>query len=74
MNEYRFEEIEEGLKESFSVSITEEMLDSFRALSGDVNPLHSDADYAKTKGYPDRVCFGMLTDRKSTRLNSSHAR
>lgn len=61
MNEYRFEEIEEGLKESFSVSITEEMIDSFRALSGDVNPLHSDADYAKTKGYPDRVCFGMLT-------------
>ena len=61
MNEYRFDEIEEGLKESFSVTITEEMIDRFRALSGDVNPLHSDADYAKEKGYPDRVCFGMLT-------------
>ena len=61
MNEYRFDEIEEGQKESFSVTITEEMIESFRALTGDMNPLHQDADYAKEKGYPDKVCFGMLT-------------
>lgn len=61
MNEYRFDEIAEGQKESFSVTITEEMIESFRALTGDVNPLHQDADYAKEKGYPDKVCFGMLT-------------
>ena len=61
MNEYRFDEIEVGKKESFSVTITEEMIENFRALTGDVNPLHADADYAKEKGYPDKVCFGMLT-------------
>ena len=61
MNEYRFDEIAEGQKESFSVTITEEMIESFRTLTGDVNPLHQDADYAKEKGYPDKVCFGMLT-------------
>ena len=61
MNEYRFDEIEVGQKESFSVTITEEMIENFRTLTGDVNPLHQDADYAKEKGYPDKVCFGMLT-------------
>lgn len=61
MNEYRFDEIEVGQKESFSVTITEEMIENFRTLTGDVNPLHRDADYAKEKGYPDKVCFGMLT-------------
>lgn len=61
MNEYRFDEIVEGQKESFSVTITDEMIESFRSLTGDVNPLHQDADYAKGKGYPDKVCFGMLT-------------
>lgn len=61
MNEYRFEEIKEGLTESFEVSVTEAMLDSFRELTGDINPLHADADYARAKGYEGRVCFGMLT-------------
>ena len=61
MNEYRFDEIAEGQKESVSVTITEEMIENFRTLTGDVNPLHQDADYAKEKGYPDKVCFGMLT-------------
>ena len=61
MNEYRFDEIEVGQKERFSVTITEEMIEHFRTLTGDVNPLHQDADYAKEKGYPDKVCFGMLT-------------
>ena len=61
MNEYRFDEIAEGQKESFSVTITEEMIENFRTLTGDVNPLHQDADYAKEKGYPDKACFGLLT-------------
>lgn len=61
MNEYRFEEIQEKQKESFEVNITEEMLDAFRQLTGDVNPLHADDAYAEEKGYPGKVCFGMLT-------------
>lgn len=61
INEYRYEEIEVGQTESFEVAITEEMMDSFRALTGDVNPLHKDEDYAKEKGYGSKVCFGMLT-------------
>ncbi len=59
--EYRFETIEVGQSESFEVTITEEMMDSFRTLTGDENPLHKDLGYAKEKGYESKVCYGMLT-------------
>ncbi len=61
MNQYRFDEIEVGLSESFEVLITDEMMDCFRSLTGDENPLHQDEGYAREKGYKDRVCFGMLS-------------
>lgn len=61
MNEYTFEELKEGMKECFSVTITEKMMDVFRDLTGDINPLHNDKNYAKEKGYESKVCFGMLS-------------
>ncbi len=61
MNEYRYEDIDIGHKESFTVTLTEEMMASFLAITGDVNPLHNDREYAKAKGYPDRVVYGMMT-------------
>lgn len=61
MNAYKYEEIEIGHKESFSVTITEEMLAAFKDITGDVNPLHNDEEYAKAKGNPGRVAYGMLT-------------
>lgn len=61
MNEYTYDEIGQGHKESFSVTVTEEMMESFCRMTGDVNPLHNDADYAKSLGHPDRVVYGMLT-------------
>ena len=61
MNEYTYEEIAIGQKESFSVTVTEEMMNSFRDITGDINPLHNDKDYAISKGHPDRVVYGMLT-------------
>ena len=61
MNEYRFEDIKLGMQESFSVVITEEMMDGFMKMTGDVNPLHCDAEFAKAKGFPGRVVYGMLT-------------
>ncbi len=61
MNEYRIEDITVGKEESFTVLVTEAMMDSFREMTGDVNPLHADKGYAADKGYDDKVCFGMLT-------------
>jgi len=61
VNEYTYEEIEIGHKESFSVTITKEMLQSFKQITGDINPLHNDEEYAKSKGHPQVVAYGMLT-------------
>ena len=61
MNEYRITDISAGQQESFSVTVTEDMMDKFRAITGDINPLHVSDDFAKGKGFPQRVAYGMLT-------------
>ena len=37
------------------------MMRDFLNLSGDINPLHNDEEFARGKGYPSRVVYGMLT-------------
>ena len=61
MNNYSFEDLKIGMSESFSVTVTEEMMKSFYELSGDVNPLHNDTQFAKDQGYEDKVVYGLLT-------------
>ena len=61
MNRYTYDEISVGMTESFSATVTEEMMKSFLAITGDVNPLHNDEEFAKSKGHPSRVVYGMLT-------------
>ena len=61
MNKYKFEDIKIGLQEEFQVSITEEMMKAFCKITGDINPLHNDINYAKAKGYNETVVYGMLT-------------
>ena len=48
------------MTESFTVTITEEMMAQFYAITGDNSPIHMDADYAAGRGYPGRVVYGML--------------
>ena len=61
MNEYRITDISAGHQESFSVTVTEDMMAKFRAITGDINPLHVSDEFAKEKGFPQRVAYGMLT-------------
>lgn len=64
MNEYEFSDLKIGQTESFEVTITKEMENVFRMLTGDSNPLHRDDEYAKQMGngkFEGHVCFGMLT-------------
>ena len=61
MNSYKFVDINVGLEESFSVRVNSEKLDKFLKITGDINPLHTDAEYSKSKGFSDRVVYGMLT-------------
>ncbi len=60
MNHYRLADLTPGLTESFTVTITEEMMAQFYAITGDNSPIHMDADYAAGRGYPGRVVYGML--------------
>lgn len=69
MNEYGMNQLEEGkTKASFSVTITDEMVNMFRDLSGDDNPLHLDREYAIGKGMKDRVVYGMLVSAFYSKL------
>lgn len=61
MQEYTINDLKPGMKEKFSRIITAEMLQKFYEITGDENPLHVDADYAKERGFLDRVTYGMLT-------------
>ena len=49
------------MEEQFSVTITEQMMQQFQEMTGDVNPLHCDDTFAKEKGFDGKVAYGMLT-------------
>lgn len=60
MNHYTLADMTPGRTEEFTVTITAEMMEAFCTITGDVSPIHMDADYAKGRGYPGRVVYGML--------------
>ncbi len=61
MNNFTIATIKVGESASFKRKISPEMMDAFLMITGDNNPLHIDSDYAKSKGFVDRVCYGALT-------------
>ena len=61
MKDYKFNDIYEGLEESFNVCVDSGKLDKFYEISGDINPLHTDIEYSLLKGFPGRVVHGMLS-------------
>lgn len=61
MKHFNFEDIEIGYEVSFNYDITEEKMQKFLDITGDINPLHNDIVYAKSKGYSEKVVYGMLT-------------
>lgn len=61
MNNYKYENIKIGMIEQFNVNLTENIVDDFCKITGDINPLHIDLDYAKSKGFKEKVVYGMLT-------------
>ena len=64
MNEYTIQEINVGMEASFDRTITEDMMDSFRCITGDDNPLHKEDDFAQAVSegkVRKHAAFGMLT-------------
>jgi acyl dehydratase len=59
---YYFDEVELGQRfVTRARTITEADLVQFAALTGDYNPMHTDAEYMKNHAMGQRVAHGMLT-------------
>jgi 3-hydroxybutyryl-CoA dehydratase len=68
MNSYSWVDMRVGLSAEFEVTVSAAMIDAFRELSGDTNPLHSDSLVAQARGFPAAVAHGMLVAGFYSRL------
>ena len=60
LNELSYDDISIGQQESFIIKITESMVEQFSNLSGDLNPLHMDNEFAESSSFNKRIVHGML--------------
>jgi 3-hydroxybutyryl-CoA dehydratase len=58
---YFFEELAVGQKALSARTVTEADILMFGAASGDMNPVHFDAEFAATTRFGERIAHGMLT-------------
>ena len=66
-----FEEFEIGANyQSQGRTIAESDVTAFAGLSGDFNPLHTDAEFARSTPFGERIVHGMLTVSISTGMSN----
>jgi 3-hydroxybutyryl-CoA dehydratase len=58
---YYIEDLHVGQAAAYSRTIMESDVQQFGAISGDMNPLHFDEEYAKTTLFKGRIAHGMLS-------------
>ncbi len=58
---YTFEDIEIGQTAEYRKRIEAQDIALFAAASGDVNPVHMDAEFAATTAFGERIAHGMLS-------------
>lgn len=58
---FYFEDLSVGTTDEFSKTITEADIQSFADVSGDVNPVHLNAEFAKTTPFKGCIAHGILT-------------
>ena len=59
-NDLSYDDILIGQQDSFIIKITESMVEKFSNLSGDLNPLHMDNEFAESSSFNKRIVHGML--------------
>ena len=60
----RFADMLIGVHRDLDWRVETSDLDRFASISGDYNPLHVDAEFARSRGFPDRVAHGFLLGAK----------
>lgn len=58
---FTFDELQVGQSATYTRQATDEAIRLFAAVSGDVNPLHLDEDYAAGTRFKGRIAHGMFT-------------
>lgn len=61
LTNFTYDEITIGQTASYSKCLTEDTVTLFAAVSGDVNPVHLDAEFASTTLFKERIGHGMWT-------------
>ncbi|WP_367849540.1 MaoC/PaaZ C-terminal domain-containing protein [Rhodoferax sp. WC2427] len=61
-------ELTEGLRAVVDFTISAPQMQQFAELSGDYNPLHTDAEFARGKGFEGAVVYGALMVAKVSQL------
>jgi 3-hydroxybutyryl-CoA dehydratase len=57
---YYIEDLKPGMSESFEKTVTERDIQLFGEVSGDLNPVHFDEEYARKTIFRGRVAHGVL--------------
>jgi 3-hydroxybutyryl-CoA dehydratase len=61
LTNFTYEELSIGQTASFSKQVEEKDIQMFSAVSGDVNPVHLDEEFAAGTMFGERIAHGMLT-------------
>jgi len=58
---YYFEDLSEGMEATFAKTVTEADVVQFAGVTGDLNPVHVNEDYAEQTQFGGRIAHGMLS-------------
>ena len=58
---YFLEDLSVGMSSTYERTVSEADIAQFAEVSGDKNPLHLDAEFAKTTRFKERIAHGMLS-------------
>lgn len=72
VSQYTLNDIEEGLRKTFKVNITESMVNEYARITRDYSPMHMDEEYARKTEFGHRICHGMLIGSFFSRLVGMH--
>ena len=69
---HSLDSLHEGLVERFVFKPTDKMMQSFVEISGDVNPMHTDVNFATSRGFDGVLVYGGILIAQISRMVGMH--